>query len=314
MLLFATSDKGGTGRSVSSCNLAYRRAVQGMNVCYVDFDFGSPTAGAIFGIDDLEHGTYGNGIHEYLQDLASEPERHSVWAVSDRTELQARPDGAGELVLCPGDADGSEFPGDENTVDRCVKLLQELSREFDLVIVDLSAGRSHATEMVMAATARPELANLPWRWIVYHRWTKQHVIAAHSLVYGERGLVETAKSYGEEYQRKLLASIRYVRTAVVDPDGADLKGLEATQIRWLRKIDADLHQMAARLKLGRMNLLGSVPLDPVLQWREQIITDADTVTLRIANQETVRAFSDLASRSAEELFVPGLEASVRGIE
>ncbi|NUQ87393.1 MULTISPECIES: SCO2523 family variant P-loop protein [Glycomyces] len=314
MLLFATSDKGGTGRSVSSCNLAYRRAVQGMNVCYVDFDFGSPTAGAVFGIDDLEHGTYGSGIHEYLQDHASESERYSVWEASDRAELQARPDGAGELVLCPGDADGSEFPGDENTVDRCVKLLQELSREFDLVIVDLSAGRSHATEMVMAATARPELANLPWRWIVYHRWTKQHVIAAHSLVYGERGLVETARSYGEEYQRKLLDSIRYVRTAVVDPDGADLKGLEATQIRWLRRIDADLHQMAVRLKLGRMNLLGSVPLDPVLQWREQIITDADAVTLRIANQATVRAFSDLASRSTEEQFAAGLEASVRGIE
>jgi hypothetical protein len=105
-----------------------------------------------------------------------------------------------------------------------------------------------------------------------------------------------------------------VRTAVVDPDGADLSGLKPTQVRWLRKIDADLHQMAARLKLGRMNLLGSVPLDPVLQWREQIITDADTVTLDIANQETVKAFSELAVRSAEELFVPGLEAIARGID
>lgn len=314
MLLFATSDKGGTGRSVSSCNLAYRHALQGNNVCYVDFDFGSPTAGAIFAINDLEHGTYGNGIHEYLQDLASEPERHSVWAESDRRELQARPEGAGELVLCPGDADGSEFPGVATTVDRCVQLLQELSREFDLVIVDLSAGRSHATEMVMSATARPELANLPWRWIVFHRWTKQHVIAAHSLVHGERGLAETSKALGEDYQRKLLASIRYVRTAVVDPDGTDLSGLQPTQVRWLRKIDADLHQMAARLKLGRMNLLGSVPLDPVLQWREQIITDSDTLTLNIANLETAKAFTDLAVRSSEELFVPGLEAIAMGIE
>ncbi|MDA1359140.1 SCO2523 family variant P-loop protein [Glycomyces luteolus] len=313
MIIFSTSGKGGTGRTVVSCNLAYRRALQGANVCYVDFDFGSPTAGAVFAIDELDHGTYGNGIHEYLQDLASEPERHSVWTMSDREALQARPDGAGELVLCPGDADGSEFPGDETTVDRCVNLLQELSREFDLVVIDLSAGRSHATELVMSATARPELANLPWRWIVHHRWTRQHVIAAHSLVYGERGLVDTGSALGEDYQRKLLASIRYVRTAVVDPDGADLAGLKPTQIRWLRRIDGDLHQLAARLKLGRMNLLGAVPLDPVLQWREQIVTDADIDTLDIANQETVKAFSELAVRAAEELFTPGLDPFPRDI-
>ncbi|MEU6860863.1 SCO2523 family variant P-loop protein [Glycomyces sp. NPDC046736] len=314
MLLFATSDKGGTGRSVSSCNLAYRRSLQGANVCYVDFDFGSPTAGAIFDIEELRHGTPGQGIHDYLQGADSEAERHSVWAESDRPELQARPDGAGDLVLCPGDSDGSEFPGDEYTVDRCVNLLLELSREFDLVIVDLSAGRSHATEMVMSATARPELANLPWRWIVYHRWTQQHVLAAHSLVYGERGLVETSKIFDQNFQRKFLASIRYVRTAVVNPDGDDLEGLKPTQVSWLRKIDADLHQMAAKRKLGRMNLLGSVPLDPVLQWREQIITDDDTGNLDIANLATAKAFVDLAVKSSEELFAPGLEAIARGIE
>ena len=57
MLLFATSDKGGTGRSVTGSNVMYRRALQGGDVCYVDFDFGSPTAGAIFGISALNRGT-----------------------------------------------------------------------------------------------------------------------------------------------------------------------------------------------------------------------------------------------------------------
>ncbi|THV41952.1 SCO2523 family variant P-loop protein [Glycomyces buryatensis] len=308
MLLFATSDKGGTGRSVTSCNVAYRRALQGSNVCYVDFDFGSPTSGAILGIDALEHGTTGNGIHDYLQGIASEPERHSIWAETDRSELRVRPDGAGELVLCPGDSDGGEFPSDDSTIDRCVRLFLQLSSEFDLVIVDLSAGRSHATELVMAATATRELAALPWRWIVFHRWTKQHVLAAHSLVYGERGLSETSAMWGHP-EKRLTSSVRFVRTAVVDPDGPELSGLKPTQVRWLNKIDADLHQMAANLKLGRMNLLGSVPLDPVLQWREQIITDADSVTLDIANQKTVNAFSALAKRSSEELFVAGLDVN-----
>jgi septum formation inhibitor-activating ATPase MinD len=40
MIVFATSDKGGTGRSVTSSNIVYRRALQGNDTCYVDFDFG----------------------------------------------------------------------------------------------------------------------------------------------------------------------------------------------------------------------------------------------------------------------------------
>ena len=303
MLLFATSDKGGTGRSVTSCNLAYRRAVQGGNVCYVDFDFGSPTSGAIFSIDGLAHGTSGGGVHDYLQGEAAEPERHLVWAESDREELRVRPDGAGDLVLLPGDADGGEFPGDENAVRRCVELFVRLESEFDLIIVDLSAGRSHATEIVMAATARPELDAVPWRWIVFHRWTKQHVLAAHSLVYGERGLIETGLAW-QHSETRLRNAIRFVRTAVVNPDGPELAGLKPTQVRWLRRINADLHQLAASRGVGRMNLLGAVPLDPVLQWREQIITDADTATLDIANQRTVNAFNELAKGASEEAFTP----------
>ncbi|WP_100449085.1 SCO2523 family variant P-loop protein [Glycomyces xiaoerkulensis] len=308
MLLFATSDKGGTGRSVTSCNLAYRRALQGGNVCYVDFDLGSPTAGAIFNIDEIAHGTGGSGVHDYLQGHASEPEDYSAWADSDHERLGVRPDGAGDLVLYPDDSDGGEFPGDGGAVARCVELFVQLTSQFDLVIVDLSAGRSHATEIVMAATGRPELSAVPWRWIVFHRWTKQHVVAAHSLVHGERGLLETGRARHHNHAR-LMASIRFVRTAVVNPDGPELAGLKSTQVRWLRRIDADLHQMAAGLRIGRMNLLGSIPLDPVLQWREQIITDADTTTLDIADQRTVDAFNDLAKKSSEESFMPGFDGS-----
>ena len=50
MIVFAISDKGGTGRSVTSANVAFRRALAGPNVAYLDVDFGSPTAGAVFGM------------------------------------------------------------------------------------------------------------------------------------------------------------------------------------------------------------------------------------------------------------------------
>lgn len=111
MLVFATSDKGGTGRSVTSSNLAYRRALTGSNVAYLDFDFGSPTAGTIFDIDAVRRGAAGGGIHSYLQGRADPPLRLDVWTQTSRKTLRGRPSGAGKLVLFPGDEFGGEFPG-----------------------------------------------------------------------------------------------------------------------------------------------------------------------------------------------------------
>ncbi len=90
MIIIATSDKGGTGRSVTGSNVVYRRALQGGDVCYVDFDFGSPTAGAIFGISALTRGTTtGNGTHSYLLGRSPAEEMWDVWQHSDRTEPAA---------------------------------------------------------------------------------------------------------------------------------------------------------------------------------------------------------------------------------
>ena len=72
MLVFATSDKGGTGRSVTSSNIIYRRALQGGDVCYLDFDFGSPTAGSIFQINTVSRGTEAGGLHSYLRGKVGE--------------------------------------------------------------------------------------------------------------------------------------------------------------------------------------------------------------------------------------------------
>ena len=104
MLVFATSDKGGTGRSVTSSNVVYRRALQGGDVCYLDFDFGSPTAGAIFTINAVVNGVPERGLHSYLLGKATEPARYDIWSASDRSSLRGRPPGAGRLVLYPGDS------------------------------------------------------------------------------------------------------------------------------------------------------------------------------------------------------------------
>jgi len=295
VLVFATSDKGGTGRSVTSSNVVYRRALQGGDVCYLDFDFGSPTAGAIFTINAVVNGVPERGLHSYLLGKATEPARYDIWSASDRSSLRGRPPGAGRLVLYPGDSGGGEFPSDREIVRRCVQLLLRLDEEFELVLVDLSAGRSYATQIALAATAEPELHEIPYRWLIYHRWTRQHIIAAANLVYGPRGILEAGAELKHDPDR-LSSAIRFVRTAVVDPDSPELAGLRASQVAWLRDCNQDLQEIASARRVGRTRMLGAVPLDPVLQWREQLISDNHVLTRHIAKQATVDAFNTIAKR------------------
>jgi len=155
MLVFAVSARGGTGRSVTGCNVAYRLALHGRDVCYLDFDFGSSTSRAIFGIEAASHGTSsGSGLHAYFAGHAAEPEQLDIWGRSDRRELRRNPLASGRLVLVPGDRGGREFPACNGLADRCARLFLRLDDEFDIILVDLSAGRSHAAENV-AGRDRP---------------------------------------------------------------------------------------------------------------------------------------------------------------
>ena len=298
MLVFAASDKGGTGRSVTTSNVAYRRALQGSNVAYLDFDFGSPTAGAIFSITAVERGTEQGGMHQYLSGATDGPHRLDVWNASDRRSVRDRQAGAGQLCLFPGDASGGEFPCTPEIVRRCVRLLVRMEEEFDITLVDLSAGRSHATEAVLRATARPELNQVETRWLVFHRWTRQHIIAAAGLVHGAHGIITSGERLGHD-PVQLAGSIRLVRTAVVDPNSEELAGLRPAQMAWLRRSHQDLQALASERRVGRTSMLGSVPLDPVLQWREQLLTDNDAITRQIANLATVEAFEQIANGLTE---------------
>jgi hypothetical protein len=309
LLVFATSDKGGTGRSVTSSNVLYRGALVGKDVCYLDFDFGSPTAGAIFGIESIARGADHGGLHSYLQNRVSEVKRVDVWTQSEREQLRAKPVGAGRLVLLPGDKGGGEFPATPEITQRCVGLFRRLKEEFEVCLVDLSAGRSQAVEIVLAATAHPDLLEgkdrITCRWLIFHRWTRQHLVAAHGLVHGERGLLEAGVERGHD-KDELLSSIRYVRTAVVDLESAQALGMTPPQVAWLQECDRSLRQLASRNRLGRTSVLGQTPLDPVLQWREQLITDKDVWDTQIANEETVGAFEDLAKRIVDDAAWEGL--------
>ncbi|WP_327002057.1 SCO2523 family variant P-loop protein [Dactylosporangium sp. NBC_01737] len=305
MLIFAASDKGGTGRSVTSCNLAYQHALQGRDSCYLDFDFGSPTSGAIFEIPGVQAGVAGGGLHSYLTGGVPRARQIDVWADSHRDALRRRPGGAGKLTLMPGDSGFGEFSIDEDIIARCADLFLRADEEHDLVIVDLSAGRSYAIDMVLAATALDWTREVQVRWLIFHRWTRQHIIAANGLVYGPSGILESGQHRGHD-REALRRAIRFVRTAVPDISGPDQAGLRAEQLAWLEVCDQRLQELAGRSNVGRAALLAKIPLDPVLQWQEQILSGEDVWLHRTANQGTVNAFEELAKLVTDDRAWDGL--------
>lgn len=305
MIVFATSDKGGTGRSVTSCNMAYRLAMgRNMKVAYLDFDFGSPTAGALFEVSSVEDGTgSGAGLHSYLEGRTPVPERVNIRTSTDREALRSQRSRGG-LTLFPGDRGGGEtVTATPAVVVRCVDLLKELDTQFPVVIVDLSSGRSAAMKIALEATSPANMIQNKVRWLVFHRWTRQHVMAAHSLVWGADGIVqsgEAASSNGRAWYTagELESRIRYVRTAVPSLDDAATASGGA-QAAWVQKQDDELRSFAARKRLGEGKVLGETPVEPVLQWREQIILDAD-VNANVANRPTADAFEELARALIDE--------------
>ncbi|MFJ8104721.1 SCO2523 family variant P-loop protein [Streptomyces sp. NPDC096132] len=302
MLVFAASDKGGTGRSVTSANLAYHLALGGDDVCYLDFDFGSPTAATVFDVPDVLVEVEGYGLHSYLQGKTGKPRRVDVWARTEHPDLRSRPGGSGRLVLVPGDRTGGEFVTDEENLHRCVDLLLGLKREFDVIIVDLSAGRSYAMDLALVATSpRGGLGRLKSRWLVYHRWTRQHVMATAELVYGKQGIVQAGTAMGHPSDA-LNGSIRFVRAAVPDLESPLWSQVSPAQYAWMRKCDKELEELAAGRGIGKTRVLTSIPLEPVLQWQERLITDEDVHDRRIANNETWQAMGDLAQRVTDDRF------------
>ncbi|MGC5334952.1 SCO2523 family variant P-loop protein [Micromonospora sp. DT62] len=299
MLVFVTSPMGGTGRSVTGANIAYRSALSGRPTCYLDYDFGSPTAGITFQIPEATNGLAGTGpdgggLHQYLRGEIPAPAQLDAWGAFKRPSMRRRPTGSGQLVVLPGQRNGSDFGFTNDIAKRCAELFLRLEEEFDLTLVDLSAGRSYASQLALAATATPALRKVTARWVVFHRWTPQHVTAAADLAFEAGGIVAMGKEYGHEPDR-LRESLRFVRTAVINPHGPEVRHLDLAQQVFLRRCDEELSELARRRGTGRTALLGTVPLDPLLQWREQLISDHD-VQSKIANADTVEAFVALTEK------------------
>ena len=207
------------------------------------------------------------------------------------------------LLVLKGVLRVAELLQDSSTRTRFLDLADQifprLHSEFEVVLVDLSAGRSYAAEIVIAATTSPALRNVTTRRLVSHRWTQQHILAANGLVFGDRGLLDINAEHGRE-REKFTDDIRFVRTAIVDPNTPDLTGLRLPQLAWLREANRRLRRLAAEMNVGRSAVLGEVPLDPVLQWRERLLTDSDVWARHVANHATIDAFGLIAKKIIDE--------------
>lgn len=267
----------------------------------MDFDFGSPTAAAVFDVPSALRGTEEQGLHSYLEGEVTEPASIDVWRQTEHQVLRSRQNQSGRLVLYPGDAGGGEFATGEEALERCVDLMLRLNSEFDVVMVDLSAGRSYAVDLVLAATAHPRMRHVGHRWLVFHRWTRQHVIAAAGLVHKENGILRSGVDRGHD-EAALQGSIRFVRAAVPDPESAMWAQGSPAQAAWMQSCNRALRRLASDQHIGDSVVLGTVPLEPILQWREQLITEEDVLATQIANKETLEALEEIARRLTDDAY------------
>lgn len=305
MLVFVSSDKGGTGRTVTACNVAHELTLLGLDVAYVDFDFGAPTTGAVLELPGMERGADVGGVHSYLL-AAADFVQVDVRSVTSRPALRGLPPGAGRLVLVPGDRGGAEFGLGHDVarvVERTRGLFTRLLTEFDVCIVDLSSGRSTAVEIALRATFDPRLERIKTRWLVFHRWTQQHVVAASGLLFGEHGILQSAAYSGAD-ERTFLEQVRTVRTAVPDLK-ANGSAYSAAQATWLQACDSQLHRLARDHHLGASILLGTTPMEQMLLWREQLILHTD-VSQGFAAPETLDAFRYLAEHLVDDFRWEGM--------
>jgi hypothetical protein len=70
----------------------------------------------------------------------------------------------------------------------------------------------------------------------------------------------------------------------------------------MQACDESLRRLAAEQRIGDSVVVGIVPLEPVLQWREQLITEEDVLLTQIANKETLEALEELARRLTDDTY------------
>lgn len=278
-----TSFKGGTGRTVAAANLAYQLALSGKDVCCVDLDLTSPSFGAVLDLAGLETGA-DEGVHDLLPrgtidgpDLPPSLDAgnsirlcKNVWSLTESKELDRSlaPD-SGRFDLLPGKGEVDYVEGNYDAMAAALgEVLYELRDRYDAVFADLRSGKSDVL-YALGNASLPGDAALDISWLVFYRWTPQHISGTATLI--------------GELQDQFGADVRTVRTAYTPPGDYSARNLS-----WFEQQEAALERQR-NSEFGAVPLIGTIPREDVLLWREGVITDEDWQAGHAA-KETVDAY------------------------
>lgn len=285
--LFAfISHKGGTGRTTAAANVAYQMATEAKSVCCVDLDLTSPTFGAVLGLSGYDHGAP-IGTHDFLAPLADGdpplaareasncPPLVDVWDCNPSLgkSLTTRP---GDFKLLPGkndQEDKARVVGPKEQGKRLADMFDVLLANFQVVLADIRSGTSDVVEGMLHAVNDHQcpLAS----WLVFFRWTPQHLIGAEDLCLrlSDKG-----------------APVQTVRTAFTARDE-----LLDKPPWYQRQHDRLTEQMEERLR--GFSPIADIPFEDLLRWQECVLTDDLVVGKRAAaSSSTVDGYRRLARR------------------
>ena len=140
------SGKGGTGKTFLAANLAIQWSLWGKRVVLVDADLGLANLHVVLGLD---------------------PDAHVMTLLQSRRSRN----GQGRELLVPGPAGVQLLPGgsgvehlaslNRSELRRLVQRLEPCLDDFDVVVVDLSAGISKSTLLFLSAAAEILLVSNP---------------------------------------------------------------------------------------------------------------------------------------------------------
>lgn len=275
----AVSHKGGTGRSTAAANIAYQAANAGRNVCLVDFDLDSATIGAVLGLAERTVGAKrgiqsllsANGARQSLDGVLLDLRRERF--VDPLVFTGANP---GAFHLLPGNAEQKELVSEAEMGPILAEALTWLATSFDLVLVDVRAGKSAALRAMLDAASGLE----HFAWLLFYRWTHQHLSAA-------RDMIATLEHWSQAYE---------MRRTIVPVSTARIRRSQVVGKPWFEHQYNTLEVREDReiaQRLGRP--AESIPFDNVFQWKEQILCGPR----HQGDAATVDAFRDLASDLAE---------------
>lgn len=282
----AISHKGGTGRSVTLANVAYRLALKGLDVCCVDLDFTSPTLGSVLGMSRYETGVVEKGSQvepRSIFDLLNRTNHAqtvrnmcdnalvNIWAESDELR-NMQPTSSPRFVLLPG---LKNMDTEVLDLARLIPLIEYLGGQFDVVFLDVRSGNSEVADLLASNECDPYINS----WLLHFRWTRQHLAGVANFV--SSFLYDTE---GRFEQRILLVSTAF------PPIGETDNALRADLAEYNASLETRLRELCTKL---HKELLGRVPFEKLLLWKEAVITQG-MVDRGVASSHTYDSLGAIA--------------------